>query len=61
MTNEPTDLGQPIPESRLIKSGGTCYFCDGPDHYGFCDPMRAYNTAQEKRGMPLVNPKVRHG
>ncbi len=62
MGNDPiTDQGEPIAASRLLNNGRECGFCEGPQHYGFCDPMRAYNDERRSGFHPLVNPIVRHG
>lgn len=58
---QPTDRGTPIPASRLLNNGRQCSFCEGPEHYGFCDQMRAYNDEQTKTLSPHVTPLVRHG
>ncbi len=44
----PTDRGEPIPAARLIDNGEQCSFCRGPDHFGFCDAMRAHNEEAAK-------------
>lgn len=53
----PMDRGVPIPEDRIIRNSPTphCRYCGGPNHYGWCDEMRAEfdNAVNTGGGCPV--------
>lgn len=56
------DRGEPIPASRITPHGNDgrkCEFCKGPQHFGFCDALREYQSWAAKNGKPRPNPLVR--